>query len=120
MITKIEKLPDSILGFEFSGEVTAREYETLIFPAIKEYSKQHPKMKLICHFKDNTKVDVGAMWDDTVIGLKHYFDWNKIAIVSDISWLDQTYRLLGFLLPGHLNTYSNAELNKAIEWLKTD
>jgi hypothetical protein len=117
MITQIENLPDSVLGFEFSGHITAKEYETTVFPAIAAYSKQHPKMRLICHFKDDAKVDLGAMWDDTVVGLKHYFGWERIAVVSDINWLKQTYRMLGFLMPGHLKTFTNQDIQLAKNWL---
>ncbi len=118
MIKQIENLSDKVLGFEFSGNVTAKEYESIIFPAIEKYSKQQPKLRLLCHFTDKTKIDFGAMWDDTLVGLKHYFHWEKIAVVSDINWLNHTFKAMSFLLPGHLRTYSNNDIQKSISWLR--
>jgi hypothetical protein len=118
MIKPMENLPENILGFEFSGKVSAKEYENIIFPAIDKYSKQQSKLKLICHFTDKTLIDLGAMWDDTLAGLKHYFKWAKIAVLPDIAWLNHTIKAMGFLLPEYLRTYSNDELQKAKDWLK--
>lgn len=118
MIKQIEGLSENILGFEFSGEVTANDYEKVAFPAIEKRLKLKSKIRIICHFTDKTKISLGAMWDDTLVGIKHYFNWEKIALVSDIDWLNHTFKAMGFLMPGHLRIYSNSEIEKAIEWLK--
>ena len=120
MIKLIENLGDKVIGFDFSDNVTAKEYEEIIFPAIENHSKNQSKMRLVCHFANKTRFDFGAMWDDTVMGLKHYFNWGKIAIVSDIGWLNHTLEVMGFLLPGHMKTYCNGEFQKAIDWLNED
>ncbi|HUZ60069.1 MAG TPA: STAS/SEC14 domain-containing protein [Hanamia sp.] len=118
MIKQIENLSDNIPGFEFSGEVSANDYEKVIFPAIEKRSKLKSKIRIICHFTDKTTISLEAMWDDTLVGIKHCFNWEKIAVVSDIAWLNHTFKAMGFLMQGHLRTYSNNEIQKAMIWLK--
>jgi hypothetical protein len=121
MIIQLSNLPNNILGFDFTGEVTNHDYESVVYPVLESYSKQKNKIRILCQFdKSFQKFDLGAIWDDTVISIKHFLDWEKVAIVSDLNWLNHTFKALGFLMPGHLRTYSNSEREKAIKWLSSD
>ena len=47
MIEPLPDLPDRVLGYEASGEVTARDYETVLIPAIEAMIKQHGTVRLL-------------------------------------------------------------------------
>jgi hypothetical protein len=118
MIIQLANLPKNVLGFEFTGEVTDKDYESIVYPALESYAEEKNKIRLLCQFDKNfQKFDLGAMWDDTVMSLKHFTDWQKVAIVSDINWLNHTFKALGFLIPGHVRTYRNNEKEQAMKWL---
>ena len=118
MIERIEGLKENIVGFKFAGQVTEKEYEEVIFPAIKDQLTKQAKLRILCYFAEDTKVSMGAMWDDTVMGFKHYFDWERIAVVTDLVWIKHSFKALGFLIKGHLKIYPADELQQAIEWLE--
>lgn len=118
MIQQIEGLPENAVGFRFAGEVSEKEYEGVIFPAIKAQSQKQKKLRILCYFAEDTKISLGAMWDDTIMGFKHYFDWEKIAIVTDLSWIRHSFKALGFLVPGHMKIFEGVEMEKAERWLE--
>lgn len=40
MIKEIKNLPNGILGFTYSGKVTGKDYDKVIFPVIRIAAKQ--------------------------------------------------------------------------------
>lgn len=76
----MEGLKKNMVDFNFQCKVSEKEYEQVIFPAIKELAKEEEKMRVLCYFAEDTKVSLGAMWEDTLIGFKHYFDWEKMPL----------------------------------------
>jgi hypothetical protein len=118
MIIQIKNLPENILGFEFAGEVTDMDYESVVYPALEKFNSGKNKIRILCQFDNNfKKFDLGAIWDDTVISIKHFLDWEKVAIVSDSDTLNHTFKALGFLMPGDLKTFHIWEKKKALNWL---
>jgi len=119
MIKKITDLPDNILGFEASGDVTGSDYENVIFPEVEKIRADGKEIRFLFHFgKELGKISLGAMADDTLLGIKYFRHWEKIAIVSDLPWIINSVRVMGMLLPGHVKAYGNDDLTRAIEWLK--
>ena len=118
MIKLIPDLPGNILGFDASGKVTGKDYETVLIPAVEAKLKDFPKVRLLYHLgSDFSGYDMGAMWDDTKIGLKHLKSWERIAVVTDTEWIRSAVYLFGFTIPGHMRVFKNDELSKAKEWL---
>lgn len=69
MLELIEGLPENALGFSAKGNVSAKDYETVLIPAVEEKLKHHDKVRLLYHLGDEfEKFEVGAMWE---IGRAH-------------------------------------------------
>ncbi len=118
MIKLITDLPNNILGFEASGEVTGKDYETVLIPAVEAKLKEFPKLRLLYYLgSDFSGYDMEALWDDAKIGFKHLKAWERIAIVSDIEWIRVAVHMFGFTIPGHVSIFKNDELSNAKEWL---
>ena len=84
MIEKIPNLPDNVLGFTAKGTVTARDYDSVIIPAVEALFTQHRKIRLLYHLgQDFSGFETAAVWDDTKLGLKHLTGWEKMAVVSN-------------------------------------
>ena len=64
-----------------------------------------------------TGFDAEAVWDDTKVGLKHYFSWDRIAVVSDVNWVRRGAQVVGFAMPCELRVFGNDELDKARDWV---
>jgi hypothetical protein len=118
MIKLLKGLPDNVLGFEAIGKVTGDDYETVLIPAVEAKLKVMSKVRLLYYIgTDFSSYDMGAMWDDTKIGLEHMKAWERIALVSDIEWIRKAVHLFGFTMPGRVRVYKNNELSDAKRWL---
>jgi len=88
MLKRVENLEDDTLGFEAVGEVTGEDYEKTLIPALEEALKKYDKINFLYLIGDNFKsFDLKAMYDDSMVGVKHFFDFNKIAVVTNKDWI---------------------------------
>ncbi len=118
MIKKIEGLPNNVLGFEANGMVTSEDYEKILIPAVEAYLAEFSKVRLLyCLGSDFSGYKLGAMWDDTKIGLKHLTSWERIAVVTDVEWIRSVIHVFGFAISGHVRVFSKDELSIAKGWL---
>ena len=118
MITLIKNLPDDIIGYSYDDEVTAADYEKVLFPAVEAAIKKSKDLKILCRLGENFKgFKLGALKEDIEIGLKYFKDWKKIAFVSDKEWMKHIIKAFGFLVPAKVRTFENKEVDAAIKWL---
>ena len=126
MLEPIGGLPDNAIGFTAVGNVTSEDYETVLIPAVEEKLKEHKKVRLLYHLGDKfKKFEAGAMWDDTKVGLAHITEWEKIAIVTDVNWIQQAGKIFGFAIetmsvPGDVKVFHNREFDEAIRWISQE
>ncbi|NOX80048.1 MAG: STAS/SEC14 domain-containing protein [Deltaproteobacteria bacterium] len=118
MVKKIPDLPDNVIGFTAEGTVTANDYESVIIPALEALLSRHGKARFLYHLgEDFAGFELGAMWDDTKLGLKHLADWERFALVSDVEWIRAAVKIFGFAIPGHVRVFHNRELAEATRWV---
>jgi len=118
MIELIEGLPESVVGLEGVGEITAEDYEKVAMPAIERVREGREKVRLLYVLGERfEKYTAGAMWDDTKLGLSHPFSWEKIAVVTDEGSMRAMLKGFGWLVPGEVKLYSVAELEDAKAWV---
>ena len=118
MLKLIEGLPVNVLGVTAEGKITGEDYENVLIPAIEEKLKANKAIKMLYHI--GSKFDgfsLGAMLDDTEIGIKHLSVWDKIAIVSDHEMINAMVRFFGHLIPGEIRIFKNAEIADATKWI---
>ncbi|HEY2624556.1 STAS/SEC14 domain-containing protein [Dyella sp. Tek66A03] len=119
MIEQIQGLPPGTLGFRASGQVTAADYERVLVPDIEAAFALNRKLRLLYHVgPDFTGFDPGAMWDDVMLGFRHFSGWERVALVTDVGWLRIAATAMGFAVPAEFRLFSNAELVLAIDWIR--
>ena len=117
MIELMSDLPDNVLGMTAHGKVTGEDYENVVIPALEARLAKHEKLRLVYHCGDEFEgYDAAAMWDDAKVGLKHLTAWDKIAVVSDVDWIRTMSKTFGFVMPGQVKVFANAELDAARAW----
>jgi hypothetical protein len=120
MIELMSGLPDNVLGLSASGEVTAEDYVRTLIPAIEERIGRHGKIRLLYHLGPAfTGYSMGAMWDDAKVGMAHLFDFEKIAVATDVDWCRHAVRLFGLLIPCPVKLFANADLAAAKAWVQS-
>jgi len=117
MLELLQPTTGNLVSVDASGTVTAEDYESVLIPAIQEALKSHDKVRVLLQLEPSTGFTAGAMWDDTKFGLAHYFSFEKLALVSDTEWINNTVKVLGFVLPCPVRVFPFGELDAAKEWL---
>ena len=111
-------LPGNVLGITAEGEITGKDYETVLIPAVEEKLKAYKKIRLLYHLGQNfSGFDLAAMVDDAKIGMKHFSAWEKFALVSDHQLINVFAKFFGYLLPGKVRIFKDADLDEAKKWV---
>jgi len=119
MIELLPDYPDNILAIAARDNVTGEDYESVIIPAIDAKVKEHGKIRLLYHLgPEFTGFDASAMWEDTTTGFRHFTDFEKIAFVSDVDWINHLVSAFGFLMPCPVKVFKSSRLAEASEWIK--
>ena len=118
MIERIKNLPENVIGFNAKDQITGDDYEKILIPLVEEKLKKFDKLNLLYHIGDEFEgFEPRAMWDDAKIGLMHMHSWGKIAIVTDVSWIRGTSKVLAFMMPAHVKVFDNKDLDEAVKWV---
>ncbi|HUO38919.1 MAG TPA: STAS/SEC14 domain-containing protein [Mycobacterium sp.] len=122
MIEVLTNFPDNIMAWVFHGHVTKADYETVLVPDIEDKLNRHKKVRIYCEIApDFVGIAPDAVWEDTKLGFRHLFDWERAAMVTDVEWLKHAVTLFaglfGFLLHGQWRVFPSADANKAREWV---
>lgn len=117
MLKVLKDMPENVVGVEASGKVTDDDYKDVLIPAIKDTVNAHSKIRFMYVLGDDFDGwSLGAMWQDAKLGLHERQEWEKIAIVSDLSWMQHTMKALGWMVPGEVRVFSLADVDAARDW----
>ena len=118
MIEQLKGFPDNVLAFACREQVTRRDYESVLVPAVEAALKGRDKVRLYYETgPDFTGIEAGAVLEDIKVGIEHLGRWERLALVSDVEWIRTTVRAFGFLLPGHLKVFRLGEAAAARAWV---
>ena len=100
------------------GEVSKEDYEKVFIPRLEEFVARQGEINYLLILEtDIGNFTAGAWWDDFMLGLKHFTQWNKIAIVTDqkvVEWLSDVFTVF---IPGKSKGFSMAQLDAAVKWV---
>ena len=117
MLTKLEDLPEGVIGFEAHGKLTAKEYEMTLIPEALAALEQGDVRLLFILGDDFAGFELGAVWDDTMFGLREHFVFDRIAIITASSVLAGLIHSLAFLIPGDVHVFKPENIQRAMTWL---
>jgi hypothetical protein len=117
MLELLQPTTGNLVSVTASGTVTAEDYESLLIPTIEETLKSHDKVRVLLQLEPSTRFTAGAVWDDTKFGLSHFFAFEKFALVSDTEWINNTVKVLGFMMPCPVRLFALGELDAAKQWI---
>jgi hypothetical protein len=118
MIERLTGFPENVLAFVCQGQVTKRDYDTVLVPAVRAALENRRKVRIYYETAENfAGIDPGAVWEDFKIGMEHLARWERMAVVTDVDWIKHTIRLFSFLMPGELKLFPRSEAAKARSWI---
>ena len=110
-------LPDNVVGVNLSGTITGEDYDTVLIPAIKDKLKKYKKIRMLFQgSRDFSHLTLDAYLEDAKVTW-HMFEFEKVTVVSDIHWMNDSVKLFRFLMPMPVKIFSNDELDKAKAWV---
>lgn len=118
MIETLSGFPATVLAFACKDRVTARDYETVLIPAVEHALAREKRVRLYYQIDPSfSGMEVGAIWDDFKVGMEHLFRWERIAVVTDVEWIRHTVQAFGFIMPCVTKVFRLEEAATAKEWI---
>lgn len=87
MIALIQTDYEDILGIKMSGKLKATDYDKII-PLIENKLSRYGKINLYCEMRDLETPELAAIWEDLKFDVKHFNDFNRVAMVGDQKWME--------------------------------
>jgi hypothetical protein len=115
MITEMTDLPAGVIGFEIEGKVRAEDYRDVVLPAL-ERAAATGEVRFVVVIPDFHGMSGGAVWQDLKVGIEHFRAWKRIALVTDIEWMDRMTSMFGWMTPGEVRHFPLAQREDAITW----
>lgn len=118
MLTLIDGLPDHVIGIRITDKLRAEDYEKQLIPLVNEKLAKHRKLDFLCCIDGEWKgMEAGAVWQDLRLGLGRIGHWARLAIVSDVSWMEHAVKLFSVFSPGELRHFGSDDYDKARDWV---
>jgi hypothetical protein len=115
MLELIDGLPGNVVGIAVSGRLTMQDCQDVLVPAMHKSLKRHDKIRL--YYELNSRFP-GAAWDELDLGLEHASRCERVAIVTDISWVRLTVKALRFLIPSEIRVFPTDQADEGRAWIR--
>lgn len=117
MFERITPAPDNVLAIKAIGQITDEDYKTFLIPEVEDQIKTHGKVRLVYVIGPEFEgYDVKAALDDAFLGLHHWKDFERIAVVTDRDWISKAMRIFMPLLPAKKKLFGIDQINDALKW----
>jgi hypothetical protein len=118
MLRRMNEMPAGTIGFEAVGEVDDDDWEDVVEPVLRAEIAIGRKVRLLYLFGALAEdIEGDAVKADTGFRARHVKDFERVAVVSDESWVKPALRALSFLLPGRARGFAVRDLPAAKTWL---
>lgn len=116
MIEQIKNLPDNMVGFRASGEVTQDDFD-IVHKKVGQLVEKTGKLNYMLYL-ENSPADFsfGAWMQDALLGIKNITKWNRAAIISDSETVDKFTTVFSKIMPGEFKVFQKNDLERAIDW----
>lgn len=118
MLRPMNDMPTGTIGFEAVGEVDDDDWEDVVEPVLRAQIAAGRKVRLLYLFglrADDVEGD--AMKADTGFRARHAKEFERVAVVTDESWIKPALGALSFLMPGAARGFAVHDLPAAKTWL---
>lgn len=118
MFRPIFDLPPGVIGYSAVGKITADDYGKVLIPELEARIKEGGKLRFLYQLGPEFEgLEMGAMIDDTTFGFRHFFDFERIAFVSDHPTYRQMVEAFGLMMPTEVRGFAVADMDAAKAWL---
>jgi hypothetical protein len=118
MIKKITDLPDNIVGFVGSGEISAADFENTVFPYIRNTVEKTGELNYVLvldiSFKNFSLI---ASFQNLWLAVKYLGKWNRGAIISNSKLIKEFADISNIMSSGEFKGFYHKDIFMAIDWV---
>ena len=117
MIKLLPGLPGNVVGVVAIDEMTGRDYEQVkiaVNAAVQMVGRVRLLLQVAPGFTGHT---AEASWNEARMGVIHFTNWEKIAVVTDEGWIRGTAILFRLLASCPMKIFGNDALAEAKAWI---
>ena len=116
MIQQITDLPENMVGFRASGEVTKDDFD-VVLKKVEEIVEKTGKLNYLLYLETSpANFTIGAWMKDGLLGVQNLTKWNRAAIVSDSEIVKKFTDVFSDIMPGEFRGFEMDDLQHAIDW----
>jgi hypothetical protein len=117
MITRLDTDSPKILAFRLSGKLHDEDYRTFLPTVDAAVAAAGGGLRLLARFEDFHGWDAKAAWDDFRFGVRHYADFDRIALVGDRRWEEWMAVLCKPFTKAEVKYFDAMEADAAWAWV---
>jgi len=118
MLQLINDLPSHVAGMHAFADVTEKEYKSALIPLFDDMVKRNGKINFILVAETDIADFASGLWCGNLsLGLKYFFKWNRVAIVTDQKKILGYSDLFKYLIPGKFRNFRLDHLDQALRWV---
>ena len=114
-----EKDGGRILEVRVSGKLVHEDYQRFV-PIFDRLVRQHGKIRLLFNMSDFHGWKLQAAWDDLKLGVKHFADIERIAMLGDKNWEKLMALFCRPFTKAKIRYFESDAIAEARNWLKSD
>lgn len=111
---------EKFIHLKVVGKLEKEDYDFFV-PKIDQQIEQYGKVDMLVELTDFQGWTMGAAWEDTKFGIRHFNDIERLAIVGDKSW-EKGMTIFSKVFTGAKVRYFDAKQagmrDKAERWVK--
>ena len=115
MLKELTDLPAGVIGFEVAGKLTAEDYRDRLLPAL-ERAESSGEIRVVIVMPEFEGFTAGALWQDLKMGVENWGAWKRIALVTDVGWMQHATDWFGWMTPGEVQHFPLAQRQEAAAW----
>jgi hypothetical protein len=118
MLRQIQDMPVGTIGFEAIGDVEDDDWEQDVEPLLRRQIAAGETLRLLYLLGvEAGDIEGDAMKADSGFRARHARSFERVAVVTDESWMAPALRALSFLMPGGARAFAVHDLTAAKAWL---
>lgn len=106
-----------VLEVLVTGKLTGDDYQKFV-PEFERLARLHGKMRVLFDMRDFHGWDAKGLWADIKFDVKHFNDFDRVALVGDSKWHEWMATICKPFLTGEVRHFDEAQLNEARVWLE--
>ncbi|MFI6577765.1 STAS/SEC14 domain-containing protein [Nocardiopsis sp. NPDC050513] len=120
MLERITDAPAGVDALKAVGDVTKRDYETVVEPIVDAARREGRRVRMLCEFgPEFGSFTPGAAWEDLKVGLGSMRLFEGCAVVTDTGWIREATTLARFLAPCPVRVFDVGDRAEALDWLSS-